>query len=148
MAWFFFFQSTLVLLWLERWKEILIPLNRFLFFIYKCLEVLKIIYDFMFMIWGLEMLSLTVKQNNCKKFSFFFLFFFSLCVCVCACTCIYGKFPPHEKSLVIYTFLLSNLRSFYNWVQNCAQTLTASPWRCWPYGNLTPDKSENFYFAF
>ena len=55
------------------------------------------------------MLSLTVKQHySAKNFSL------GVCVFVCARTCIYGKFPPHGKSLVIYTFLLSNLGSLYN----------------------------------
>lgn len=68
------------------------------------------------------------------------VFFFSY-------SCIYGIFPA-RKELGIHFFFSSNLRPVQNWVQNYAQALTPSPWRYWPYGNLTPDKSENFYFAF
>ena len=63
------------------------------------------------MIWGLEMLSLTVKQNNCKKFSFFFLFFFSLCVCVCTHLYLW-KISPSWKELGYLYFSTKQFKVF------------------------------------
>ena len=57
------------------------------------------------------MLSLTVKQNNCKKFSFFFPLFFFLCVCVCVCVyvCVHApvfmeNFPLMKRAWLFILF--------------------------------------------
>ena len=48
----------------------------FLLFTYKYLELFKSTCDFMFMIWGLQISSLTVKQQQRNSAKIFILFFF------------------------------------------------------------------------